>query len=78
MEIIFDHDLMVNTLPRIFRRPTPPSTSLMNIDEGAEEDENLTGTKSVPGTIRKKKPLQGSSSLETGGWLVGSGCGRIQ
>ncbi|XP_063674304.1 SNF-related serine/threonine-protein kinase-like isoform X14 [Bolinopsis microptera] len=55
---------------RLFRRPTPPSGGLVNIEEeeGPADEVYLAASKSQPSTLKKKRhsPLTVSTSLESG------------
>lgn len=68
---MFDTVPRSKTLTRLFRRPTPPSGGLVNIEEeeGTTDEVYLAASKSQPSTLRKKRhsPLTVSTSLESGG-----------
>ncbi|XP_063674315.1 SNF-related serine/threonine-protein kinase-like isoform X15 [Bolinopsis microptera] len=67
---IFDSVPRSKTLTRLFRRPTPPSGGLVNIEEeeGPADEVYLAASKSQPSTLKKKRhsPLTVSTSLESG------------
>ncbi|XP_063674276.1 serine/threonine-protein kinase MARK2-like isoform X11 [Bolinopsis microptera] len=66
---IFDSVPRSKTLTRLFRRPTPPSGGLVNIEEeeGPADEVYLAASKSQPSTLKKKRhsPLTVSTSLES-------------